>query len=442
MQVATCRANKIDNRQSDTVFDARMKCLDGWLDTFGGAVKTLESATDAATLEGAVKGVASIPLLAHCADVDALLAAERLPDDPAQRAEAKAIIAEVTSLNADRRAGKFEGLVERNDVLITRARRLGNPAALAKALAVRWRISVATGDVTGSLPFMRELTEVAARGGNDHEAANTWALMGRFTAQWLGQPDEARVMMLAARAASARAGDPPDLRAEVLGNEADVLTADGDTAGALVSLSAARDLLITAGADQPGSTLASSLAGVLQGVGEAHMHDKRYDEAVAAFHEAIAILDRAYGPDTVEVAGVYLDLAQVLLYAKRHAEAETAVDVSLRIRSSHNPEAADTATAMSVKAAIVGSAGRNDEAIAMARRSVEIARATMQLEDAEFLAVLSTLGQRLSSAGHYAEALSVMDEALSIADKAKMETDDVDAWRAHRAELRAKLAHP
>src|SRR5205085_11726157 len=151
-------------------------------------------------------------------------------------------------------------------------------ATLAKTLAVRWRISVATGDVTGSLPFMRELTEVAARGGNDIEAANTWALMGRFTAQWLGQPDEARVMMLAARAAAARAGDPPDLRAEVLGNEADVLTADGDTVAALASLDEARTLLVGAGADQPGSTLASSLGGVLQSVGEAHMHEKRYDQ--------------------------------------------------------------------------------------------------------------------------------------------------------------------
>jgi predicted Ser/Thr protein kinase len=444
MQLATCRASKVENRQSDTIFDARMTCLDTWLAGLGGAVAGLEGATDADSLEGAIKGIGGIAPLERCADVDALLAAERLPDDPAARAEARAIMIDASAVNDDRRAGKIDGLAARADAVVARARTLGHPATLSKALAVQWRLLVTSGDISGGLAVLRELTEVAARGGDDTEAANTWALMGRLTAQFMGQPDEARVMMLAARAAAARAGDPPLLRAEVIANEADVLSAAGDAAGAAADLDIARSLLIAAGADQPGSPVAPRLAGLLQSVGEAHWFAKRHDEAIAAHREAIAIFDRAYGPDTVEAAGVYLDLAQVLRDARRLPDAMSAVEQSLRVRSRRDPGGGDVAIALSVKASILSAQARHDEAVAAARRAVEIAMATMPPEDGQLITLRATLAEALADAGKEAEALALLDEIVAAAERAGVETRNAIHWKALRDHLRqrAKPAHP
>ena len=438
MHVEACRANRIDGRQSDTVLDARMKCLDGWLAGLGGAVRGLEEAADAAALEGAIKGVALAPL-ERCADADALLAADQLPAAPAARAEAKAIRAEVVAINTDRKAGKLDGLAARGDALVARARALGHPPTLAKALAIRWRIAVTGGDMAGGLGFMRELTEVAARGHDDEEAANTWALMGRLTSQFQGQPDEARIMMIAARAASARAGDPPRLRAEVLANEADVLVGDSDPDGARLSLVEARTLLEGVGAGQPGSPDAPSLAGLLQTLGEIEWTAGRLDAAVATLRQALATFDRAYGPDTVDAGGVQLSLAQVLLDAARLDEAEAAATAAVRVREHRTGESPTLAVALSVRAQITAARGRTDEALAEARRALAIGRATMPADDAQLMIIAADLAAVLSATGRAEEALATYDEVLAAATRAEMATANVASWWINRADLERSL---
>ncbi|MBK7072590.1 MAG: serine/threonine protein kinase [Myxococcales bacterium] len=438
MFVEACRANRVENRQSDTVLDARMACLDRWLAGLDGAVRTLEGAGDAAALESAIKATTAITPLDGCADPDALLVAQDLPEAPAARAEAKAILAEVDAANADRRAGVTDGLAARVDAGIARARALGHDLTLSRAIAVRWRIAVTTGDIPGGLAFLRELTEVASRGGDDVEAAKTWSLMGRLTAQFQGQPDEARVMMLAARAAAARAGDPPLVRAEVLTNEADVLTAAGDADGALAALDQARQLLQRAGADQPGSPVASQLAGLLQSLGEAHWYAGRYDAALPPLREAIALFDRAFGPDTAEAAGVYLDVAQVLRDQETYPAALVAVDQAVRVRTRRDPDAVDTALAISTRASILAYLGRHAEALADAERAVALGAAALDPDDAVLLALRSTVGDVLREAGRRADAAAIYRDLLAIAARTGMDSANVAGWRRNLERLDAR----
>ena len=129
---------------------------------------------------------------------------DELPAAPDQRAEATAIIDEAKAINAERMAGRFDGLSARADVLLARARALAHNPTLTRALAVRWRVAATAGKLDLAQVFMREVTEVAARSGNDDEAAKTWALMARFAASFQGQPDEGKVMIASARSALAR----------------------------------------------------------------------------------------------------------------------------------------------------------------------------------------------------------------------------------------------
>ncbi|MBZ0231401.1 MAG: tetratricopeptide repeat protein, partial [Deltaproteobacteria bacterium] len=177
------------------------------------------------------------------------------------------------------------------------------------------------------------------------------------------------------------------------------------------------------------------LAGLLQSVGEAHWYAGRLDEALPPLREAIALFDRAYGPDTYDAAGVYLDLAQVLQDQEAYADAEAAVDHAVRVRSRRGPEAGDTAIALSVKASIAGHRGRHAEAIELATRSVEIGATSMPPDDATFLVLRSTLSARLAAAGRRAEALAILDEILATAAKAGIEGVNVTTWRRQRAEL-------
>jgi tetratricopeptide (TPR) repeat protein len=437
MFVETCRANRVENRQSDTVLDARMKCLDRWLTGLDGAVRTLEGAGDTAALEGAIKATTAVAPLDGCADADALLAAQELPEAPAARAEARAIVAEAEAVNADRRAGKSDGLAARSDAVVARARALGHDLTLSRAIAVRWRIAVISGDIPVALAFLRELTEVASRGGDDVETAKTWSLMGRLTAQFQGQPDEARIMMLAARAASARAGDPPLVRAEVLANEADVLTAAGDTDAALADLDEARGLLQRAGADQPGSPLASQLAGLMQSLGETHWHGGRLDAALSALHESIALFDRAFGPDTAEAAGVYLDVAQVLRDQQTYAGALTAADHAVRVRTRRDPSGVDTAIAISTRASILNYLGRHAEALADANRAVALASVALPPDDAVLLGLRSTVAEALVAASRRAEAAAIYRDILTLAERTGMTSMNVTIWRRNLARLDA-----
>ena len=437
MFVETCRATRVENRQSDTALDARMKCLDRWLLGFDGAVRRLEGAGDAAALEGAIKATTKIEPLDGCADVAALLRAQELPEAPAARAGATAVLAAIDATDRDRSTGKPEDLVARADAAIARARSLGHARTLSRALALRWRLAVLGGDTRGGLAFLRELTEVAARGGDDVEAAMTWSLMGRLTAQFQGQPDDARVMMLAARAASARAGDPPLVRTEVLVNEADVLTAAGDTDGALANLDEARRLLESAGADQPGSPLASQLAGLLQSVGEAHWHANRHDAALPPLREAIVLFDRAYGPDTAEAAGVYLDVAQVLRDAERYPEALPAADQVVRVRMRRDPTAVDTAVAISTRASILTYLGRHAEAIADAERAVTLGGATLPPDDGVLLSLRATVADVLLDAGRLTDAAAIYRDVLAIAERTGMDSTNVGAWRRTLASIEA-----
>ena len=435
VHVEACRATRVHGRQSDTALDARMGCLDRWLGELDAVVGGLERAADPVGLEGAIKAIGSIAPLDRCADVDALLAATQLPAAPAARAEAQAITAELEAVNGDRRAGRFDGLVARADAAIARARALGHDGTLARALATRWRVAVVSGDIAGGVAVMRELTEVAAGVGDDVEAANTWALMGRLTATFQGQPDKAKVMMLAARAAAARAGNPVVLRAEVLTNEADVLTAAGDPAAALANLEAARRLLSDAGADQLGSVLTPRLAGLLQSVGEAHWAAGRHDEAVAALRQARALFDRAFGPDAVDAAGVDVTLAQVLRAQRALEPAEAAARDGLWVRERRDPDAADTAIALAVLAEVVLDRGRRDEALALARRAVAVARASMPAGDASLLGIEITLAKVHAASDRAADALAIYGEVLASAEQDKIVTDSVAWWWLERGDL-------
>jgi tetratricopeptide (TPR) repeat protein len=448
MHVAACRATRVEGSQSDTLLDARMRCLDGWHQQAAAAVSGLDTAADATGLAGAVKAVGVLPSLARCADLVALQAAAQLPTDPAQHAEAVAILDELDAIGARfgrtaepgaRLGGKLEGLVERADALLGRARALDNPATTTKALAIRWRLSATVSDFPAAIGYLRELTEVAARGRDDTEAMHAWSMMGRLTATALGRPEEAKVMMSAARAAAARAGDSPPLVIEVLADEADVLRAAGDKERALANLTRARTLLAELKADEPGSPYAYMLAGTLLSIGETYWYADQHASAIAPLEEAIAIFDRALGPDTLEAASAYLDLAQVLSALGRADEAVVAVREAVRVRELRAGESSALAQGLFIQSDILATAGDLPDALAAAERAMAMGKAVLDPTDPLVTDIAISYAEKLALTGKRDEALAIYSEATTRALADGYASANVAIWLLHQANLEREM---
>jgi tetratricopeptide (TPR) repeat protein len=438
MHVAACRATRVEGRQSDTLLDARMRCLDDWLTGYDGVIADLQGATTPRAVEGAIKGISGLTL-DRCADTAALEREFPPPRDPAVRAEADAMLADIKALQALRHGPQPPDLIPRADALLARARKLDYPPVLARALALRWRLSFLRQDITGALALMRELVPVAARAHDDHELGMVLSKMVSLEGSYQGHFDVAKALMPAARAASARAGDPLDVMTMVLNDESNAYGANGETAAALADLAEARKLLVAAGADQPGSPLVPELAKITHALGNTLQWADRLDEAIASFREALSLDERAYGPDTVESAALQLALAQALRDSGDLHGAEAAGRESVRLRQAQSGDSPTLALALSGLADILSREGRTDEALAMATRAVALARAMMPADDTTRAVLIALLGDAQDRAGHRAEALALYDEVLATADRAKIVDANVVEWAMNRGDLRRRL---
>jgi tetratricopeptide (TPR) repeat protein len=437
VHVAACRATRVEGRQSDTLLDLRMKCLDRWLDSLGGLASELEKAGDPAHLEGALSGMTAIPPLEPCDDATALQAELPPPDSPADRAEADAIVAEVRALQNARHAGSLAGLKERADVVVARARKLNHPPTLVKALGIRWRLDTMAMNLPAAVAGLREDVEAASRAHDGDEETKAWALQVRLLGRFLGRIDEAKAIMTAARSACARAGDPPLLRAEVLTDEADAYSAAGEVDHALADLAEAQQLLVKLGADQPGSPQAPTLGLIQHSLATTYYTANQLERANTAIHDTIATYDRAYGPETLETAGAWLELAEIERDALHYEAAERAVLRAIHIRETRNGPSTALAAALSVQADITSRLGHPDDAVVLAERAVAMARSAGK--DSMYVMLQASLADAYDDAGRKREALATYDEVLAGAGRERMDSINIPNWLVNRGEIARSL---
>lgn len=402
----------------------------------GGAAVALA----AATLVGLVTvernaARASLCLSPACTEV-----ARRAPTlAPAARLELEALRRELATLRATIVSGRRDGAVAASDALLVRARHLGDPATLGRALDVRWRASYQVEDGTAVLPFLRELTTVAAEARDDAVAATAWATMAVIAAQRHGEADQAQVMLASAHAATTRAGDPPAVRIEVLGKAAEVALSVDDHAGARTALAEALRLLDATGASDPAATL--TLATLLHTEGRAAWYANELTAAVAAHRGAIAAYDRALGPSTGEVARVYVDLGQVLRDQRRHADALVALDEAVRILDAHG-ESSRLAVALVCRSSVRVDLGDTAAGLVDAQRALEIARRVMP-DDAIALAGIESdvarayhnAGLALRDAARVDTAAVIYRKLLATATRAGWSNSNVAIWWVSLADL-------
>jgi tetratricopeptide (TPR) repeat protein len=434
MHVEACRATRVEGRQSDTLLDRRMDCLDRWFNELGDTVGVVERAGDPVAIDHATVAATALSPLSVCADLRALSEAPP-PIDAARRATAEALIRRAQELDVERRASRLDGLPARVRKLVAAARSLDHPPVLAAALAVRARVDFAVGDETDAEAALRELTQVAARARDDRAAAFAWTNLITTLGSHNDKPDAALALFPTASAAVLRAGEPPDLRAELLYGQATVINRGPHPEEALAMLGDARQLLERAGATAPGSPLAGRLADMVFETATVHARLGHDGDAIASLRDAIERWRALYGADSPDEAFGWQNLGATQQRAGKNDEALTAFRTAARIREARLGASALTASSLVAVASVLNDQGKWADAIAVYDRALRIDRAALPAGDGQIAAVLIGRANTLKHLDRLDEAAQGYDDALAIYERTGARSTNVGITLYNRGEL-------
>jgi tetratricopeptide (TPR) repeat protein len=438
MHVEACRATRVEGRQSDTLLDRRMGCLDHWLGELGDTVHVIEQARDLEAVDRATRAATELSPLAACADVHALSEALPPPIELARRTRAAELTRRAQELDIEARAGRLDGLPEKVRELVAEARRVDHAPTLVAALAVRTRVSHAVGDHTDRQAAARELAQVAARARDDRSAAFAWSDLITTLATRSGKLDEATALVPTANAAVLRAGDPPELRANLLYSQAQALNSGPQPQLSLDLLTQARQLLEQAGATSPSSPFAGRLADIVAETGMAYSRRNEPDAAIASYHDAIERRRALYGSDSPDEAIAWQAIGAVHQRNDKQDEALAAFRAAARIREARLGDSPLTASSLVAVASVLNEKRRWDEALALYDRALRMNRAKLPPGDLQLTAVLVWRAITLNRLERLDEAAQSYDEALAIYERAGAKSYDMATTFYNRGQLETK----
>ena len=437
MHVEACRATRVEGRQSELLFDRRIACLDRWLGELADTVGVAERAGDRSEVDQAVRAGTALSPLAACADARALSEAPPLPSGAAERATAIALAQRTQQLEVEQRAGRIAGLPSKIRDAVAAARALDHAPTLAAALVVQARVDFATEDHLDAESVLRELAQVAARARDDRSAAFAWIQLVVTIGNDEGKRSEGGALIPMATAAVLRAGDSPDLRADLLFSQA-LLEEHEHPPAALALLTRARTLLEQAGAAIAGSPLASRLIKTMSYSGALHGVLGDNLAAIASYRDAIERWRALYGNDSPDEAREWGNLAIALGAAGRHDEEIAAYHRALAIQEARLGESPMTAFSREVLAMALHMLGRWDEALEIHDQAVRTYRAQVPADDARLTRTLGNRAATLVQAGRFDEAARGYAEVLALLERDGSDTADLALTLINRGELYRK----
>src|SRR6185503_7157766 len=261
------------------------------------------------------------------------------------------------------------------------ARGLGHGPTLAGALVAQVKILNALDNRGATEPALRELVQVAARAHGDRAEAFAWMNLIVMISHARGKTDEALALVPSARAALLRAGDPADLRAELLYHHAIVLDYGARPKEGLALLKEARQLLEQAGATSPISPMARRYGDVLYEIANSYLKSEELDDAVAAARQSIERWRAVSGGDSVDEAYGWTMMSVALQRAGKRKESLAAIQQAVRLRESRLGDSVALALTLVAEAAVYDESGQWDQSVALYDRALKMSRATMTAGD-------------------------------------------------------------
>jgi len=397
-----CEATHLRGEQSAEVLDLRMGCLDERL----AEVRTLAGVFDHADAEVVVRSVEAVQGLRpveQCADVTALRAVVRPPDDPATRRRLADLRARLAAVKARVSAGQYQAAAKEAAQLVDEAEAANYAPIMAETLL--------------------ELGDVQLHGGEPAIAEKSYE-----EAIWLAEGarhDEAvlegAAQLIAITGFSQRRHQ------------------DGERWGAFAAAVLRR---LGPGHDLLKAWRANNLAMV-------YYDEGRLEDALRMFGDAVAIKARALGDRHFDVgislgnqAAVLYDLGQIDEALKKNRRA---LDIFHDTVGDAHPKSAD---ACASAAEYLNASGRYTEAYAMARRALAVierepdADAAAARGDGRLTTALIALGISWLERGQPSLAVPPLERALRLGEAAAPEPAQVGQLRFALARALAQTNGP
>ncbi|MBN2496444.1 MAG: serine/threonine protein kinase [Deltaproteobacteria bacterium] len=365
-----CEATWVESRQSESLLDLRMACLDQRLAALRSLGRRLAEA-DAETVEQAAELVGKLPRLAICSDAGNLLSPTPLPASEEDRDEIQRVREQLAAMAVSMRRGEHDRVLGQLDALEARAREMGYQPVLAEILLAKSEL----------------LYEV-----HDLERAEQ-ACWGALVAAEAGKHRYAisLAMIELVRISGRRGGKPRALALDALAR-ARIQGTDGDEALDLMRIQYLVDALLYSlepveawNALEPARNRferhfgARSLpyARILILEGQVLYYMDQLAEAVARFDRSLAIQHAELGETHPRLIEIHAEHASMLLRRADLPGAEAASQTALSSIGSLESAAPQLrARVLAGRGEVLSFAGREAEALAAFREAAEMARRT------------------------------------------------------------------
>lgn len=364
----TCRATRVQGRQSERTMELRMQCLDRRQEELAALTRVLGEA-DAATVRRATSAVSALTPVAACSDPETSLTGAAVPEDPRARELVARLRQDLARAAALERAGKYREGLELARAVTARADETGFGPTRAEARLRQGVLEDLAGGSKVARQVLLDAVFEAEASHHDEVAAEAWVALVFVDGNQLELHTEAEQSEVRARAAIARLGGSPRL-----------------------------------------------LARLRFVVGRWLVMRGRFAEGAAKLRESLALRETLLGKDHAEVAEVLSELSAAVREQGDTAEAIALGERALRVREaalgSKHPDVAITLSTLGVALA---RAGKHDAALPHFLRALAIAEEALGPSHPEIGPILNNVGLAYARVGRAAEGIGPLERSLAVA---------------------------
>ncbi|WNG24770.1 serine/threonine protein kinase [Cystobacter fuscus] len=375
---------------------------------------------DAEHLAQAVTAAQSLSPLEICTDSKAMSAAVPPPEEPALRARVEALQMRMDRLETLRLAGQYSEALESGTEWLREVEQVDYPHLQAQAYHQMAKLKESAGKYADAEALARQAIPLAAKSKDLVLVAQAWTVLVKQVGWRQGRYPEAMGLMLALESA-VECADDDETRADALNTQAVTYQRMGQFEEALQKHEHALALRQKALGPEHYLVAASynNLGIVLAEMGQ-------FEQARASYDHALQLRRKTLGKDHPFVAQSYSNLGTVLAELGRHEEARDMYEHALAIRKKTlGLEHPDVASSLNNLGVALTELGRYSEALAMQESALALRQKLLGPEHPDLATPLTNLGGVLRKLHRYTEARTHLEHALALREKA-LGTDHPD----------------
>ncbi len=404
-----CEATRVHGTQPEELLSRRVVCLERRRKDLGALVGLLAEA-DGALVEKALDAAHALPALQECADAESLSEQQRLPSDPAKRADIARLEERLAEVKAMVDAGRYPAALEK-------ARQVEAPVLATAHLPLVAELRFHLGWLQEQMGESTEASKLLSQAVYDAEAGRADRLKVSILNKLLFVEDGQKHFGQAegwgglAEATLRRLGGEPVLESDVLVNRANLEMSQGHLPQARALLEQARVLQGKAlAAGHPKRARTTFLLGrVMLELGEG-------PKAVELLEEALKQTEASVGAQHPDMARRHLMLSYSLREMGQQARALEHARAAAGIREAlFGKDSAQAAEAVDEVGMCLLDLKRHEEALAAFEQALAAKRKALPPGDEQLQYSYDGVGQALLGLGREKEAVEPLRQAVAFA---------------------------